>query len=211
MLKNKTTKFPDPSQENSRIIALLTAALLALRLTNASDILSMFIISERIYQDMLLATEAQNPSDDLFTENIILRPFIQIDVDMKFRGFVFQQLLTCLSQYNYLIYSQRLFKTKLNKYKSNNYVSDFALTKDGKFIYEESINSMKVWVIELNPFMETTDGALFSWQHERYLLEGQSNQNKDKTLFRITEKVRPGSWAMLPISIRQWIKNNDNI
>ncbi len=59
---------------------------------------------------------------------------------------------------------------------------------------------MKVWVIELNPFMETTDGALFSWQHERHLLEGQ---NKDKPIFRLTEKVRPGSWSMLPNSIRQ--------
>jgi len=65
---------------------------------------------------------------------------------------------------------------------------------------------MKVWVIELNPFMETTDGALFSWQHERHLLEGNSN----KPLFRITEKARPGSWTMLPISIRQWIKNENN-
>ncbi|CAF4554931.1 unnamed protein product, partial [Rotaria sp. Silwood2] len=110
--ENELSKFPDPSQENSRIIALLTAALLALCLTNASDILSMFIISERIYQDMLLATEAQNPSDDLFKENIILRPFIPLDVDMEFRGFVFQQRLTCLSQYNYLIYSQRLCQEK---------------------------------------------------------------------------------------------------
>lgn len=66
---------------------------------------------------------------------------------------------------------------------------------------------MRVWVIELNPFMETTDGALFSWQHERHLLEGHSNENQDRTLFRITEKVRPGSWTMLPISIRRWIKN----
>ena len=65
---------------------------------------------------------------------------------------------------------------------------------------------MKVWVIELNPFMETTDGALFSWQHERNLLEGQG---EDKPLFRLTEKERPGSWTMLPNSIRQWIKNDD--
>jgi hypothetical protein len=70
---------------------------------------------------------------------------------------------------------------------------------------------MKVWVIELNPFMETTDGALFSWQHERDLLEGQSNENKDTPIFRLTEKVRPGSWTMLPISIRQWIKNDENV
>jgi hypothetical protein len=150
MYKNELSKSPDPTQENSRIIALLTAAFLALRVTCASDVLTTFVISERIYQDMLLATEAQNPSDGLFKENIIFRPFIPIDVDMEFRGFVFQQRLTCLSQYNYLIYSQRLcekkeiilekiisffnetVKTKLNQYKSNDYVIDFALTKGGE-------------------------------------------------------------------------------
>ncbi|CAF0868007.1 unnamed protein product [Rotaria sp. Silwood1] len=199
--KNELSKFPDPSQENSRIIALLTAAFLSLCVTSATEVLSMFIISERIYQDMLLATEAQDSSDSLFKENIILRPFIPIDVDMEFRGFVYQQRLTCLSQYNYLIYSQRLcqwkdnilekiisffnqsVKTKLDKYKSHDYVIDFALAKGGKLIF---------------------------WQHERNLLEGRSNENQDKPLFRITEKVRQGSWSMLPISIRQWIKNENN-
>jgi hypothetical protein len=148
--KNELSKFPDRTQENARIIALLTAAFISLRVTCASDILTTFVISERIYQDMLLATEAQNPSDDLFKENIVLRSFIPIDIDMEFRGFVFQQRLTCLSQYNYLIYSQRLcqekeiilekiisffndvVKKKLNQYKSNDYVIDFALTKGGK-------------------------------------------------------------------------------
>ena len=64
---------------------------------------------------------------------------------------------------------------------------------------------MKIWVIEINPFMETTDGALFSWQHERQLIEGKSSI--EKPIFRITERSRPGSWSMLPISIRQWIPN----
>ena len=34
---------------------------------------------------------------------------------MKFRGFVFQRRLICLSQYNYLIYSQRLCHDILEK------------------------------------------------------------------------------------------------
>lgn len=216
--KNELSKTTDPSQENSRIIALLNAAFVSLRMTCADDVLSTFVISERIYQDMLLAIEAQDSSDDLFKENFVLRPFIPIDVDMEFRGFVYEQRLTCLSQYNYLIYSPRLcqqkenildkitsffnqtVKPKLNQYKSSSYVIDFALTGN------ESIDSMKVWVIELNPFMETTDGALFSWQSERNLLEGQT-----EPIFRITEKIRPGSWSMLPNSVRQWVQtDNDN-
>ena len=42
------------------------------------------------------------------------------------------------------------------------YVIDFAITE----------HDNKVVVIELNPFLETTDGCLFSWTKERHLLEG---------------------------------------
>lgn len=60
-------------------------------------------------------------------------------------------------------------------------------------------------MIELNPFLETTDGALFSWQHERELLERRPENGQP--IFRLTERARPGSWSMLPMSIRQWIPN----
>ncbi len=50
---------------------------------------SMFLISERMYSDMLLVSEAQNIFDSLFKENRIHHPFISIDVDVKFCGFVF--------------------------------------------------------------------------------------------------------------------------
>ena len=43
--------------------------------------------------------------------------------------------------------------------KLQSYIIDFALAR------------AKVWVIELNPFYETTDGCLFSWQRERSILE----------------------------------------
>jgi len=49
----------------------------------------MFLISERMYSDMLLVSEAQNIFDSLFKENRIHHPFISIDVDVKFCGFVF--------------------------------------------------------------------------------------------------------------------------
>jgi hypothetical protein len=50
-------KFSDRTQESACIIALITAAFRALRVTGASDALQTFVISEYIYQDMLLATE----------------------------------------------------------------------------------------------------------------------------------------------------------
>jgi hypothetical protein len=53
-------------------------------------------------------------------------------------------------------------------------------------------------VIELNPFLQTTDGGLFSWVHERPILEG-----KHGFVFRYTTKEQRGAKAMLPFSIRQ--------
>ncbi len=64
----------------------------------------------------------------------------------------------------------------------------------------------KVLVIELNPFLETTDGALFSWQHEKDILLG-----KHGFIFRLTERCRPGAKAMLPQSIRALMNNANSI
>ena len=90
--------------ENDAITCLLKAAFHSLKVQNAYDVLEMFIKSERIYQDMLLALDV----DARFNENFIIREFQNIDVDMEFRGFVFDCKLNALSQYNYLIYSERL-------------------------------------------------------------------------------------------------------
>lgn len=38
---------------------------------------------------------------------------------------------------------------------------------------DASARIAKIWVIEVNPFLETTDGALFSWQRDRDVIEGR--------------------------------------
>ena len=53
------------------------------------------------------------------------------------------------------------------------YVVDFAITEHGD----------DVVVIELNPFLETTDGCLFSWTKERDLIEGKhGSTNTNSTI-----------------------------
>ena len=193
-------KQEDKNNENEQIFCLLKAAFDCLRVKNASQVLEMFCKSERIYQDMLLAIQ----KEERFVENFIIREFVHIDVDMEFRGFVYDGRLTALSQYNYLIYSKRLEERKkeielfirnffdrkvmpkLDKFIKN-FIIDFALVNDGSECY----------VIEINPFLETTDGALFSWQHEKSILE-----SRDGFCFRIVDRSKPGAKAMLPNSIR---------
>ncbi|KAK3587927.1 hypothetical protein CHS0354_014445 [Potamilus streckersoni] len=189
--------------ENIQIWCLLEAAFQALKVKNADEVIDMFLRSERIYQDLLLAAVNQK---EKYHEHFVIRKFVDIDVDMEFRGFVFAYELVALSQYNYLICSERLVKdrTKIadsvktyydqavkEKLKNakfpDNFIVDFAICDDGK----------KIWMIEINPFLETTDGALFSWQHERHLLEGAEGFQ-----FRITERPRPGAKTMLPQSVK---------
>ncbi|GFS15448.1 cell division cycle protein 123 homolog [Elysia marginata] len=191
--------------ENLQVTCLLKAAFQALKMKSADDVIDCCVRSERVYQDLLLALAL--PSR--FRENWIVRQFIHIDVDMEFRGFVHQQKLTAISQYNYLIFSQRLADNKdfylqtITTFFENNikpklsgfvmdYIIDFAVCENGA----------KVWVIEINPFLITTDAALFSWEHERNLLEHSGNHVD----FRVVEKPKHGAKSMLPIGMKEMIK-----
>ena len=135
--------------ENTQITCLLKAAFLALRVKSAGEVLDMFLRSQRIYQDLYLAVINQ---PEKYNENFVIRKFFEIDIDMEFRGFVFENELVALSQYNYLICSKRLVdgketygqmvkhyfdgsvKPKLMAVEfPKNLVVDFAICDEGRF------------------------------------------------------------------------------
>lgn len=141
-----------------------------------------------------------------FHENFVVREWVDIDQDMEFRGFCHNGQLTALSQYHHLVYFPRLqtmkehiertirhfFDTQvaplITQQKLPNCIVDFALSGP---------EYSRVWVIELNPFLETTDGCLFSWNKERHVLENGPWE------FRMrTHKVR-GSKSMISDFWRQ--------
>jgi len=115
---------------------------------------------------------------------------------MEFRGFVYKQKFTALSQYNHQYVSKRLIDNKKviedriisfweeyiapslkNKEKLQSYVVDFALTGD---------NFDKVWVVELNPFLTSTSSNLFSWSTDNKILHNGPFE------FRLREKSSKG-------------------
>lgn len=116
--------YPDKEiTENTKIFCLLKAAFVALRVKTADEVVDMFIRSERIYQDLLLAAVNQV---DKYEEHFVIRKFVDIDVDMEFRGFVWNYELVALSQYNYAICSERLVA---EKEKFSNMVKNYYNTK----------------------------------------------------------------------------------
>eukprot|EP00040_Diaphanoeca_grandis_P041754 m.263444 g.263444 ORF g.263444 m.263444 type:complete len:365 (+) comp50435_c0_seq1:183-1277(+) len=167
--------------DNTKVICMLQAGLEMLKAYTAADALRLFMCSERLMQDMLLAL--QRP--DRWVENFVVRQWVDIDVDMEFRGFVKDGKLCALSQYNHLAYFPRVanqqdhiasivrdfFKRNITsalKQTFDDYIVDFAITHLGE-------ENQKIWVIELNPFLETTDGCLFSWKTDRDTLEGRND------------------------------------
>jgi len=58
--------------------------------------------------------------------------------------------------------------------KFKDYIIDFAITGE---------NNDKIWIIELNPFLQNSDGCLFSWNRDRDILE-----NSENLVFRIREE-----------------------
>lgn len=136
------------TRENDQITCLLIAGFQALKMLSAEDVIETFLSSERIYQDFLLALEQKH----CFEENFVVRKFVEIDVDMEFRGFVYGNKLTALSQYNYLIHSEKLCRQRHNinsllltffheevepclidKEFPDNYIIDFAICDFGRW------------------------------------------------------------------------------
>jgi len=181
--------------ENARIICLLEAQRRAFMVRTAAEAISSFVSSERIFQDMQLALK----HPDRFRENFVIRKWVDIDSDMEFRGFCHKGQFTALSQYHHFCYFPRLtelenhiveiitnFFEKEVKHrvtsKLESFIIDFALTGP---------DLDKVWIIELNPFLETTDGCLFSWQKERAKLENGPFE------FRFNKRKVLGSRSMI--------------
>ncbi|KAJ6254512.1 cell division cycle protein [Anaeramoeba flamelloides] len=206
------TKFKDnyrtnflklENNENNKLISLLITGMALLKTKDAYQMLQLWTQSERIYQDMIVATKFP----DRFNEHFAVRKWQDMEVDMEFRAFVYDGHLTAISQYNHFCYFPRLLEMKeklqnlmVTFWKENlrdklhkkfpEYVVDFCIVGE---------NYDKVMVIELNPFKYTTDSALFSWEKERKSIL----TNPEQFEFRLVKSVRSGSKSLISSSWRK--------
>ncbi|KAJ7036706.1 hypothetical protein C8F04DRAFT_999635 [Mycena alexandri] len=179
----------------------------ALRFSDAAAVIRALVLSERVWQDMTLAL--RHP--EIWQQNIILRQWEPVPIDLEFRTFVSNGRMTAISQYAYQLYSPRLNdSTQLHSVNtairdtfeslwpilSANGFTDCVL--DFGVIPPAADNgSWRSTLIEVNPFEETTDGALFSWTRERDVIEGRA-EGLEYPVVRILEARRRGALAMTP-------------
>jgi len=172
----------NPRHENDQVASLIEAATELLKTHNAKELIHTFCQSERVNSDLEIAMTKTERWDQYF----VVRKWHTIHPSMEFRGFVCNGNLNALSQYNHLCHYPHVVKFQkeiaaaivsfFNAHIKSillkqfaQYVIDFAIVGDkdenGKFSFS------RIFVIELNPFLFSTDGALFSWGRERPLLE----------------------------------------
>jgi len=153
IFKDILSKIENPT-DNDKLISINRAHILALQLTDANEVLNMFLSSERINSDLELALQFP----DHWSQHFIVRKFVPVPIEYEFRAFVVDNKFRAMCQYYHYIYfpilvknKDRVLKLVLDKFeqlknlvpfKEKTYVIDWAV----------DLENEKVYVIELNPF-----------------------------------------------------------
>eukprot|EP01084_Bolivina_argentea_P076822 139273_1 len=173
---------------NYQIMACMQCIYEDLWVDNSEDVISLFLSSDRIYNDLLnhlIVYYYQKRND--WNINIALREFNnKLCDELEFRCFVFKSEITAISQYNKYCFYKNLnemkdeiegiiinFWIKVDKFiELEDYVIDVALIEKECDVINDDIFDEKYEciVIEINPFDELTSGCLFDWAiHKRML------------------------------------------
>eukprot|EP01084_Bolivina_argentea_P172090 298109_1 len=165
---------------NDKKIALNHTMINLLKCNTSNDMLLLCLYSERVYKDLKLAFDSK-----IWKQNIIIREWYEnINVMYEFRGFVYNNKLNAISQYQKSEKCQFLIENKnkiqmliINFWETeckdllcniyDDYIIDFLLIKS----ISNDISNWNVKVIELNPYSDDTGALLFSWQFDRYVLQ----------------------------------------
>jgi len=173
---SKSGKFV-VEETNLRLHALYKASTEILMSSSGEEAIALLVTSNRIQND--LSTYVSSTDNTPF--NVAIREFKFFDVMYEFRGFVYENKITALTQYNEFVHFPLLLKQKdkieqvikdfftkemIPRLNLSNYVIDFILINNGE--------SYDIYVVELNPFAEFAGGGLFSWVNDLNVLIGKA-------------------------------------
>ncbi|KAI9347812.1 hypothetical protein DFJ73DRAFT_643798 [Zopfochytrium polystomum] len=211
------------ASENERIWAILRAGTQALSYANGREMLRAFSTSERIWQDLVLAL--RHPTT--WREHVAVREWAggsqAADVDMEFRLFVHGGALTAACQYNYNVHSRRLARADVRarvagllrafyeeevapRLAASGGVDDRGFADcvlDVLVLGYGERETERCVVVEVNPFLPSTDAALFEWDRERELLENGPFE------LRVVDRPRRGASAQFAKEWRRVLDGED--
>jgi len=121
----------------------------------AEQILEMFLTSDRVCEDDL-PLALQFP--DKWSQHLIIRSWVTVPIQFEFRGFVYNNKLTALSQYftnayfeDVVKHKEKILKLVLELFQS---VKDVLNIQPAEYVLDIAVQleEDKAYVIELNPF-----------------------------------------------------------
>lgn len=187
----------DDAASNAMMLAYSEAAWRGLQVFSGRQALQMLLSSERAYTDLLEALAARERVP--FAMKVVARAWEpQLRQDLEFRGFVCENRLRAISQYNHYVCHEYLLPHKdvlqaamVDFWEKNmreqpalaelaNYVVDFAVVPQisdagdarAATLSPELGTGCRVVVVELNPFDRETGAGLFDWRADAELLTG---------------------------------------
>ncbi|KAK6992679.1 cell division cycle protein 123-like protein [Favolaschia claudopus] len=177
--------------EQRKLWILCQAEGAALRFRDAASVVRALVLSERVWQDMTLAL--RHPEN--WQQNVILRKWEPVPIDMVAHS----PRLNDPAQRESAVSAMKDLFAKLwpilSEIFSGKCVLDFGVIPPSSTSKLDT--PWRAILIEVNPFEETTDGALFSWTKERDILEGKK-EGLEYSVVRVTETKRGGALAMVP-------------
>jgi len=200
-----------PDETNLKIHALYITGTEALRVQNGDMAIDLLISSDRIQGD--LDEFIEHPNEEF---NVVVREFARFEVELEFRGFVYNKKLTGLTQYNDFCYFPRIkhykeeilqkvraFTSELsNSIPLDHYICDFIMISDTPD--EGPFTNMRVWIVEINPLAEFAGGGLFTWTEDMEVLTGEKPFE-----FRIAERPPPNAIENVAGEWKNFIKEED--
>ncbi|KAJ3282017.1 hypothetical protein HK104_011146, partial [Borealophlyctis nickersoniae] len=218
------TSIPPQPIEEIALSSFIRATMHRLQIHTGTQALALLLKSRRVNQDLSPVVQfishdtLQPPSatsdPDTSTPtrtSIVIRLWnpqtLHPTLAHEFRGFVYKNTFTCLTQYDDTIYSpfiashatsiprhvhafwEEHLKEPLKGHES--YVIDFLYIVDP----DDPENKHDIKLIELNPFHNGAGASLFSWREDRGLLMGLDGTSRDGMEFRWL--TRPRGWEEL--------------
>ena len=199
---------------NDAMTAYCGAQLHCLRVTSGREAMCLLLSSERVFVDLNQALECAKDANDVWQTSCILRKWDEgLRHDWEFRCFVYENVLTAVSQYNhYCTFPDvraaaetgdgRTLRREIVAYWETmrddvvpaSYVMDLCKRCDGTWV-----------LIELNPFLTTTGACLFTWRADHAVLYGEDEVGEEDggagRIIPISE--RPTEDGLPPLRVRQ--------
>jgi len=200
------------TEDNLKIHALYITGTEALRIKSGEEAVDLLVNSKRIQGDLerYLAMEEQG-------FNVVVREFANFEVELEFRGFVFDKKLTAITQYNQFCYFPRVVQNKdyllqvMSDFTENEVIASVPLDSfviDYMLVSETPdqgvYSNLKVYVVEINPFAEFAGEGLFSWVTEKGILKG-----KEPFEFRVVESEPEGAINTIDKEWSDFIKGSE--